>query len=210
MVPVYHKDLFISYEEFTKLTDEVKYNFIKALIFKKIYNFIENNGTSFNFSILSSFINNTEEFKKISLTDLDPLKMLIFSMIHIYIMYRRNLYNKDDSRIVNDIQKFGKFIDDSISEKKEEIFDYLNNLRFFERQYVHFFLTKEQIKKSIILLLCITFLEFFDINIDININMIESIINEYLNKEDKDEIDNFLDSILQSLKSIDILKNILK
>jgi hypothetical protein len=40
--------------------------------------------------------------------------------------------------------------------------------------------------------------------------MIESIINEYLNKEDKDEIDNFIDSTLQSLKSINILKKILK
>lgn len=206
----YHEDLFISLEEFNNLIDEDKYIYIKAYIFKKIFDFIENNGNSLNISILSYFINNSEEFKNISLTDLDPLKMLIFSMIHIYIMYRRNLYNKYDSIIVNNIQKFGKFIDDSISEKKEELFNYLNNLSFFERQYVNFFLTKEQIKKSIILLLCITFLEFFNININININMIESIINEYLNKEDKDEIYNFIDSTLQSLKSINILKKILK
>jgi len=40
--------------------------------------------------------------------------------------------------------------------------------------------------------------------------MIESIINEYLNKEDKDTIDNFIDFTLQSLKSINIFKKILK
>jgi hypothetical protein len=206
----YHKGLFISRQEFNNLIDKDKYIYIKAYIFKKIFDFIENNGNSFNISILSYFINNSEEFKNISLTDLDPLKILIFSMIHIYIMYRREVYNTGDITIINYIKDFGKFIDDSISEKKEELFNYLNNLSFFERQYVNFFLTKEQIKKSIILLLCITFLEFFNININININMIESIINEYLNKEDKDEIDNFIDFTLQSLKSINILKKILK
>ena len=69
----YHEDLFISLEEFNNLIDKDKYIYIKAYIFKKIFDFIENNGNSFNISILSYFINNSEELKNISLTDLDPL-----------------------------------------------------------------------------------------------------------------------------------------
>ena len=178
----------------------------KSSTFRKIVNFLdENGGNSIQcFKIISSFIYRSQEFEVVYSTISDPFKMLIFSMLNIYIMYKKNIDN-----VGKDIEYFVNYIDNLINEIKEKAFDFLNNLNFLERLIYPLYLTKDKLKKCIILILCKVFLDFTEINYDINstLNIFESIINEYLNKEDKEVIDNLIDSILEDLKNIKILKN---
>jgi hypothetical protein len=195
---------------FDNLTDLEKNAFRSSKLIETIEFLDKNNCNSIKcYMMICYFINRSQEFKVVYSNNSDPFKILIFLMLHIYIMYKKK--SLEEKNVDKDIEYFVNYIDNLINEIKEEAFDYLNNLNFLERQILYLYLTKDKLKKCIISLLYKVFLDFSEINYDINstLNIFESIINEYLNKEDKEVIDNLIDSILEDLKNIKILKNIL-